>query len=380
MTSANTPNFTKFSMLNSGQNSGQDSKKINADSSQSEPNWRPLNLASSNQPVPNRQAEDKIVKSFTPLNLNHFLKQSGPNIPNLSQRALDHSQLHAMTKSAGRLNLEGNPKAGTESKADGDSSEAKSEQDNLAEAKFSNQDMQEAMDLSYQQGFEAGLAQGTEQRESNQRAIETEIMTRFTDSLSTWSRHQKENFEIIAMTSAEICLAAINKFMTAYLEVNGDQEILKSCRESFAKLQDAHWLQVKVNPQQIALLEPNLHKLLQEFRLDKNFALIGDESLEAGDVILDWDSGGMNIIHHQLRADLQSALDLVIDNIERERKGMVKSQQKRRSTARSSTKPALSNGNDNSTLNASADSKLDEVIPKPRRRTVKTPKTSEPTL
>lgn len=168
---------------------------------------------------------------------------------------------------------------------------------------------QEELDAARAEALEEGRAQGLEEARQSQEAANGEVLARMAEALARLDDSARANRAASEAALLRFAGTAFARLMPAYAEAHGEAEILAVMREVAGLILGEAVLSVRLRPDRLTALEPDLQALMGKAGFDGRLKLVGDDELGPSDVAIDWGDGQASRRMERAEAAFAQALE-----------------------------------------------------------------------
>ncbi len=153
---------------------------------------------------------------------------------------------------------------------------------------FSEEELQAAKAIAFEEGHAAGLSQAKQELENHVVAA----LHTITGQLAVLHDRQALANEVTAAELAKITREMIAKLLPYYTEKHGADEIASLVKTCLEPLEDTGRVTIKVSPDIQEAMKPRLEQAKVESGFRGELVVLADASLGPADVQIDWGQGG----------------------------------------------------------------------------------------
>ena len=175
---------------------------------------------------------------------------------------------------------------------------------------FSEEELQAAREVAYQEGMQAGLQEAMN-------GIEKQVSATFEVVGATLGRideQQKIANEMIARETVDLAVAALEKLLPEFAREGGAAEVEEFIQGILTQILEEPRIAVTVSEALAGKLERNLIALAGQIGFDGAIVVVGDASLGPADCRIKWSEGNAERLLENTRRKIAALMDSVPQN------------------------------------------------------------------
>jgi len=170
---------------------------------------------------------------------------------------------------------------------------------------FSEEELQLAREAAYEEGRQAGLAEGLEQSE---RMIAT-ALTNLSDQMPNVFRVQEEANDANQKAAARVALAVLKKVLPAACETYAFEEVTRVVEDVVGHVLDEPRIIVRVAQPLVDAVRERLEAVCEAHGFEGRVVVQADQRLAPGDCRVEWTDGGAERDQARLFADIETTVE-----------------------------------------------------------------------
>ena len=176
---------------------------------------------------------------------------------------------------------------------------------------FSEEELEAAKSLSYEQGRQKGLDEANVSRE---RYI-SDTLNNIAQNFSSLFQQEDTRISIFERESVELTRLIISKIFPALTDQHGLDEVLNFISEVIKSHQNQNILIIEVYPDYTQTIQEHINVLKTKIHYNGECEVRANDTLEKGDCILSWKEGGAIRDTNELLDDILNQIDRMTESM-----------------------------------------------------------------
>jgi flagellar assembly protein FliH len=175
---------------------------------------------------------------------------------------------------------------------------------------FSEEELEAAKSLSFEQGRQKGLEEATLSRE---RYI-ADTLDKITQNFSTLFQLEDTRISIFERESVELSRLVISKIFPALTEKHGMEEIVHFITEVIRSHQNQNVIVIEVCTDYTQAIQEHIDTLATKLHFNGQCEILANDTIEKGDCKISWKNGGALRDIDELLNDILNQIDKILSD------------------------------------------------------------------
>jgi flagellar assembly protein FliH len=172
----------------------------------------------------------------------------------------------------------------------------------------SEEELEAARAQAHAEGHAAGLAEGRQAAEAEAEQALTAALDRLAAGLATLVAGEARDREARDRETLDLCVGLLRRLFPALARKHGQSEIEQVFRDALERLRDEPRVVVRCADRHLDGLKERVDGLAARLGFEGRVVLLADETMQPGDVRVEWADGGVERDSERLWQDVERAV------------------------------------------------------------------------